>query len=362
MASDGAHRSGGGRIAFVTRKWAPAMGGMETYSVRLTEELAKRCPIEIIALPGKPDGSPPSMLRLLAFPLRALRRYWKVRAEITVLHLADMAIWPLALLALLGPRRPVVVLSAHGTDVSYHRRKTFRAKLYGTYLKLGARLLPEARVIANSRATRDVAAETGWRCHAVIPLATDMQGPQPDGTHQGYILFAGRLVERKGCGWFIRNVLPLLPEEIELRVAGTVWDASEKAALDDPRVTLLGPLPPADLMDAYRNALCVIVPNIPVASGEFEGFGLVAPEAAAAGGLVLAADCDGLRDAVVDGVTGWLLPPADAKAWARKIAEVAGWDTAQRRHFLSTSVSAARRQFDWTRVAEETMSAYGAGQ
>lgn len=358
MASDDPHPSRRGRIVFVTRKWAPAMGGMETYSLRLSAELAKMHSIEVIALPGNADGSPPSMLRLLAFPLQALRRYWRMRAEVSVLHLADMAIWPLALLALLGPNCPVIVLSAHGTDVSYHRRKTIRAKLYGAYLKLGARLLPKARVIANSRATRDVASETGWQCHAVIPLATDMQGPEPDGSHQGYILFAGRLVERKGCGWFIRNVLPLLPRDTELKVAGTLWDASEKAALDDPRVSFIGALPPAGLIDAYRNALCVIVPNIPVASGEYEGFGLVAPEAAAAGAFVLASDCDGLRDAVIDNVTGRLLPPGDAKAWAGKIREIADMTTADRRLFLSESLRVARQRFAWNHVAEDVLSVY----
>ncbi|MCB2050455.1 MAG: glycosyltransferase family 4 protein [Novosphingobium sp.] len=358
MASDSHSIENPGRVVFITRKWAPAVGGMETYSMRLSEELASLCKIDVIALSGNVDGSPPSAWRLLTFPLTALCRYWPLRADISVLHLADMALWPLAILGRLGPRRPVVVLSAHGTDVAYHRRKTIRGKLYGAYLKLGAKLLRKARVIANSQATREVAAETGWRCRAVIPLATDMVGPEPDGTHQGYILFAGRLVERKGCGWFIRHVLPLLPQHITLKVAGTVWNPEEKAALTNPRVTFLGPLPATELAHAYRDALCVIVPNIRIPNGEYEGFGLVAPEAAAAGGLVLASNCDGLRDAVIDTVTGWLLPPGDRDAWARKVNEVVHWDMGKRRTFLQSAVRKAQEHYAWPRVAREVLAVY----
>ena len=41
-----------------------------------------------------------------------------------------------------------------------------------------------------------------------------------------------------------------------------------------------------------------------------EGFGLVAVEAAMRGALVVAADLEGLRDAVVDGQTGIVLAAA----------------------------------------------------
>ncbi len=275
-----------------------------------------------------------------------------------MLHIADMALWPLGLLALLASGRTRVVLSAHGTDVSYHRRRSVKGKLYGAYLRSGARLLRKATVIANSRATRAAAEETGWRNAKVIPLATGLRGPAPDGSHDGSLLFAGRLVERKGAAWFIREVLPGLPDGIRLKIAGTVWHRSEEQWLQDARIDFLGRLGEDELAQAYARAMCVVVPNIPVASGEYEGFGLVAPEAASAGGVVIASACDGLLDAVIDGTTGLLAAPGDAADWRRRIMAVAQWDREQRRAFLARAQSSAAEHFSWDRVARQTLEAY----
>jgi len=345
---------------FVTRKWAPAMGGMETYSHRLTEELAELVNLDVVALRGREDGSPPSVMRLLLFPLAVLRRWFARPRAPEILHLGDMAIWPVGLLAALGFGRTRVVLSAHGTDVSYHRRSGVRGSLYGAYLRLGARLLGRATVIANSHATRDALGETGWRRVAVVPLATDLAAPQATSHSSDRILFAGRLVERKGCAWFINSVLPLLPDSVELEVAGTVWDEAEGSALANPRVRHLGALNRRDLAQAYAAALCVVVPNIPVASGEFEGFGLVAPEVASAGGVLLAARCDGLVDAVIDGKTGILVEPAAPEAWARAIREVRDWTDEQRRAFVEGARTTAQERFSWGRVASETFAHFRA--
>jgi glycosyltransferase involved in cell wall biosynthesis len=342
-------------ILFVTRKWAPAIGGMETYSLRLSQCLSELAPVEVVALPGRADGRPPSAAALLGFPFKVAAR-WLRRKRPQVLHLGDMAIWPLGLLAKLSGRRTCIVLSAHGTDVAYHRRGGIKGRLYGAYLKLGARLLRGATVIANSRATARVAAETGWTRSEVVPLATDVSGSAPDGSHDGALLFVGRLVERKGCGWFVREVLPLLPATIRLKVAGTGWHESEQAALSDPRVEWLGPLRGAALVEAYASALAVVVPNIDLPNGEYEGFGLVAPEGAAAGGLVLAAASGGLVDAVIDGETGFLVPSGDAQAWAAKIIEVTGWPAEQRHNFACRAMAQARVHYSWRRVARETLA------
>ncbi len=344
------------RIVFVTRKWAPAVGGMETYSHKLVEALCEIEPVEAIALPGRESGMPPSGWSLLLFPLTVLRRFAARGTAPEVLHLGDMALWPLAVPM---PRSTRVFLSAHGTDVAYHRRGGLKGRLYGAYLRFGARWLRRAAVIANSQATREVAAETGWCDVRVVTLATEAHGPLDAPASDRAILFAGRLVERKGCGWFVREVLPRLPATLRLKVAGPEWIGSEAQALADDRVEYLGSLGPAELAGAYAQALCVVVPNIEVASGEFEGFGLVAPEAAAAGGVVLAADHGGLRDAVIDGETGFLVPAGDAAAWAARISEIAAWDPARRRAFVQAAQATAREHYSWERVARETLAVYG---
>ncbi len=346
------------RVWFITRKWGPAMGGMETYCERLTKELGRMTPLEVIALPGRADGSPPHWCALMLFPMMVLRRWLARETTPDILHLGDMAIWPLGLLTKIS-RQPVrAILSAHGTDVGYHRRGGLKGRLYGFYLKLGARLLRDATVIANSAATAAAACETGWRKAEIVSLATDMPTPKAGVAQHDTILFAGRLVERKGCGWFIRNVLPLLPEYLTLEVAGTVWDESENAALDHPRIRFLGPLPPGELAERYARSLCVIVPNIAVTNGEFEGFGLVACEAAVAGGVVLAAHRDGLREAVINGETGYHLTSGDARSWADRIHDVTTWSPDRRERFIAGAKAAAKYHYSWPRVARETLDAY----
>src|SRR3990167_608811 len=121
MASDVASGRSEPRIVFVTRKWPPAVGGMETWSYRLAQSLQAIEPVQTIALPGRDDGMPPSVWALLAFPFTVLVRLLVRRAKPEVLHLGDMALWALALPILRG-RTTRIVISAHGTDVSYPRR------------------------------------------------------------------------------------------------------------------------------------------------------------------------------------------------------------------------------------------------
>ncbi|MCB1355154.1 MAG: glycosyltransferase family 4 protein [Maritimibacter sp.] len=345
-------------VRFVTRKWPPAVGGMETYSKRLTDLLGARCDLDVIALPGRTDGSAPTPAQIVVFGARTFFALAFARPPVDVTHVGDMASWPLGLAARMRSRRTQVVLSAHGTDVSYPARGGLKGRLYGAYLALAHRLLPGAIVLANSGATARAVQGIGFDDVRIVPLAADALFAGPAPLPGPTLLFAGRLVRRKGLAWFVENVLPLLPDTLRLEVAGTVWDEAEGAALKHPRVKFLGPLPQDALGMKYAGALCVVVPNIDTEIGEFEGFGLVATEAAASGAVVLASAIDGLCEALVDGETGFHLPAGDARAWAEKIAEVAGWDPAERARFLETAQAVSRTRYAWARVAEETFAAY----
>ncbi|MEP6264053.1 MAG: glycosyltransferase family 4 protein [Erythrobacter sp.] len=351
-------------VVFITRKWPPAMGGMETWAKNLAEQLSARSSLELVALPGRTNGQPPTFFSLLLFPFTVLLHRIKRRPTPDLLILGDMAIWPLALLFWPLPSRTKLLIAAHGTDVSYHRRGGIKGRFYGLYLRLGARLMRRAKVIANSRATAEVLTETGWDNSVVVALATSRSDPtaapkienkQSDAAHRD-ILFAGRLVTRKGCGWFVKNVLPNLPDNTRLKVAGTGWDQSEQFVVEHPQVDYLGQLSPKDLRTAYSDADCVIVPNIDVPNGEYEGFGLVAVEAAEAGAMVLASDHGGLRDAVIDGKTGRLIASGDANAWVDAIESIFAMPAEQQATFRQQAQQVAREYYNWDRVAREVLA------
>lgn len=346
------------RVLFITRKWGPAIGGMETYCERLTQELGKTYSLDVIALKGQENGLPPRTWALLLFPFTVLARLFRQKEQPTIIHIGDMAIWPLALLARACFPRANIVLSAHGTDVSYGARGGIKGTLYNLYSKLGARLLANAETIANSHATKARLQQIGWNCTAVVPLATDMKAPATQGFEPRQLLFAGRLITQKGLGWFVREVLPLLAPDVRLSVVGTLWDKSEEAALDHPQVEFLGRKPQDELARCFASAACVIVPNIERGNGEFEGFGLIACEAASAGGLVLASDTGGLKDAVKDAETGFLIEPGNPQSWAAKITQILEQDAEARTRFLEQSTALAQSHYAWDRVARQTAQVY----
>jgi glycosyltransferase involved in cell wall biosynthesis len=99
------------------------------------------------------------------------------------------------------------------------------------------------------------------------------------------------------------------------------------------------PVSHAQIADFYRAVAAS--GGVVLMTSRTEGFGNVAPEAAACGAWVVAPDVMGLNEAVIDGVTGNLFP-ADASDDAA--AEmIAGW-MAQRHDAQSTS-DTARREF-----------------
>jgi len=85
-----------------------------------------------------------------------------------------------------------------------------------------------------------------------------------------------------------------------------------------------------------------------------EGFGNVAPEAAACGARVAAPDVMGLREAVIDGETGMLYPAA---ASDDEVADrIAGWLASP--HDMARCADAARREFSADTMVERYAAIY----
>jgi len=339
------------QIRFVTRKWAPAIGGMETYCVRLVERLRDSHSVELIALPGRSDGRAPSVAAMIGFGLSTFL-HLLVSRPVAVTHVGDMASWPLALAASL--RGSDVVISAHGSDVSYPLRGGWRGRAYGAYLRLGAALLPKARIAANSKYIAGLAINAGFNDVRVIRMGTDL-APASSATPTGHLFYAGRISRAKGLRFLVEEVLPAFAPEVRLRVAGTVWDDSEAELLRMPGVEWLGALAAREIANQYASSLAVLVP-----SRAPEGFGLVAAEAATCGGVVIAANHSGLAEAVTT-ETGFLERSGDAPAWISRIEAIRAWTPAHRAAFVRRSRQAARRLYDWQRVAHETAELYQPG-
>jgi glycosyltransferase involved in cell wall biosynthesis len=137
------------------------------------------------------------------------------------------------------------------------------------------------------------------------------------------LLTVGRLVKRKGVLWFVEEVVPRLGDDFVYIVVGVgpelgaIRAGVQRHGLQE-RVILAGRHP-----DRLRNCLlntadAFIMPNITV-PGDVEGFGIAAIEAGACGLPVVAAGIQGIRDAVIDGVTGHLVGERDAEGFLDRI-------------------------------------------
>jgi len=338
---------------FVTRKWAPAVGGIETYCLQLTDHIKDSTTLDIQALLGCDDGSAPSSLSLIGFGLKmTLKLLTLPRTDVT--HISDMASWPLALIAKLRHWKTRIILSAHGSDLSFEQRPGILPKIYKAYMRLGALMLPRSVILANSQWIAEMATKKGFKDVRLIPLATDMKPRKPPKTVSHSLFYAGRIIRSKGVSFIINEVLPKLDKDITIRVAGTIWEDDEGAALKHPRVTFLGRLDAESLAKEYANALCVVVPSLAP-----EGFGLVAIEGAISGGVVLASNHTGLAE-VCQKNLGLLTMTGKADAWANNIESIAEWSPEKRQAFIANAQSQVKKRYNWNRVAKDTLEAYSA--
>jgi glycosyltransferase involved in cell wall biosynthesis len=209
-------------------------------------------------------------LRALARIAREARRY-----DLVHTHLFAGDTW--GRLAALLAGVPAVT-TEHNVDQDETWEPLARHALAGTATTVA---VSEA-VARHARWARDV---------RVIPNGVDLTRALP---HRGGggVLAVGRCVPQKGFDVLAAAAPP------GLRIA-VLGDGPGRGA--DPRLSWLGYA--ADPWPHYAEADIVVIPS------RWEGFGLVAVEAMAAGCPVIASDVDGLRDVVGD---AGILVPAEA--------------------------------------------------
>jgi glycosyltransferase involved in cell wall biosynthesis len=88
-----------------------------------------------------------------------------------------------------------------------------------------------------------------------------------------------------------------------------------------------------------------------------EGLGVAALEGMAAGRPVVASRVGGLAEAVLDGETGWLVPPGDAQALAERLTLVLS-DVEGRRRMGGRAREWVAERYTMTRMATENERVY----
>jgi glycosyltransferase involved in cell wall biosynthesis len=188
--------------------------------------------------------------------------------------------------------------------------------------------------------------------NGVSPLfGRDVVGATPDSREVDgpYVLHVGGATERKnlnglaGAWELARRELP----GMKLVLAGPPDSRRDAAFGSHADVLRLGYRGPSAVAALMRHANMVVVPSV------YEGFGLPALEAMAAGTPVVAARRGALPE--VCGSAGWLVEP-DADSLAEGIVRVVS-DTGLREELRQAGAVRAA-QFSWERSAEGHLRAY----
>ena len=332
------------RVLFLTRKYPPMIGGLETLSYNLTTGYTG--PKTIVAL-GRLQRH---LLWFLPYTsLRVLLTGYKY----DLVHVGD------PMLSLAGRIahtvwRKKVVMCVHGLDLVYGSR------LYQAYLRA---FIYADTFVAISAATRRLAEARGLYPVTIITIGVANEffkvvrradaDPEVAAARKGrtVLLTTGRLIPRKGVAWFVTNVLPRL-DVLYVVVGGgrdheRIKQAAEDAGVTDKLLLIWQP-DQERLYTLFSSADAFVMPNIPIPN-DVEGFGIVGIEAAASGLPVVASRLEGIPDAVVDGESGLLVEPANADAYVAAIEKLQA-DPAARIAFGEKARRYVRARNDWREV------------
>lgn len=183
------------------------------------------------------------------------------------------------------------------------------------------------------------------------------------------IVFVGRLLKQKGVLDFIQlseQVLEadLLPKSIKSRLCFTVvgeridaeHEVNEKldAASIAKLITYSGTIPPSEIESVYRAARFFVLPTT-----YGEGVPRTILEASSMGVPCLAYDWRGVRDAIDNYKSGWLVEPGSVSGLAAKLVEALGLSVDEYRHVSEYARKAMIRSFSEDIVIAHYRAAVG---
>lgn len=331
------------RILFISRAYPPTVGGIENQNYDLSVWLGKIADVKTIA-----NTRGRKFLPLFA-PYALLRALFTLRSYDAVL-LGDGNLAILAWFIKLFSKKPIICV-IHGLDINWNSASLgvwYEKILIAIHKNLWVKIFLKKidRFVAVGNETVRVAKEKGIAEEKVvfIPNGIDINKYQSDGTRKDLekllgenlegkftILTSGRLAKRKGAAWFVRNVMPKLPENVLYIVAG---DGADKENITQAiveknlsaRVKAIGYMGNSVRDMLFHTCDLFVQPNFKV-PGDMEGFGISVIEAAFCGIPVLASNLEGLKDAIKDGEDGFLLESENADAWVKKINELLANET-----------------------------------
>jgi glycosyltransferase involved in cell wall biosynthesis len=340
------------------------VGGAERYAWELARHMAREVPTTLLSF-GSADRSfseGPLQVRVLGKPFRVRGSRHNplsprvfpelLRADVVHCHQQHLLVSSLSALAgrITGRRVFVTDLGGGGWDFSSY---VSTDRWFHGHLHI-------------SEYSRRVMGQEGKSWSHVILTGVDTEKFSPDPTvpRTGSALFVGRLLSHKG----IDRVIESLPADLALDVVGRPYDSKYFALLQElaagKRVRFHVDRDDSKLVETYRRSRCVVLPSLyrdrygnETRVPELMGQTLL--EGMACGIPAICTDVASMPEAVVDGVTGFVVPPDDLAAMRSALITLC---TEERRAQTMGAAARARmlEHFQWSSVVKRCLQAYRA--
>ena len=190
-----------------------------------------------------------------------------------------------------------------------------------------------------------------------------------------YLLFVGRITRQKGIVHLVRAI-PHMDTDFQIVLCAGAPDTPEiademKEAVESAKKKRSGIIWIEEMVDRpavielYSHAAVFCCPSI------YEPFGIINLEAMACGTAVVASAVGGIKEVVVDGETGFLVPleqmkespfaPTNPEKFSRALAARINQlmqDRQLREKFGKAGRKRAEEKFSWSEIAKETIALY----
>ena len=189
-----------------------------------------------------------------------------------------------------------------------------------------------------------------------------------------YVLFVGRITRQKGVTHLV-DAINYLPTDVQVvlcagapdtpEIAAELRQKVEAARAHHPRIVWIEKMvTKQEAIQLYSNARVFCCPSV------YEPFGIINLEAMACRAPVVASATGGIKEVVVDGETGYLVPfeqdpvtsfPSDPEKFARDLAARLNQmlaDPDRCRRFGEAGRRRVEDVFSWTAIAHQTIALY----
>lgn len=305
-------------ILFITRKYPPIQGGMEQYSYHLYQSLiSSGNKVHLLANTKGNTYLPFFILRIMWTLLFTNRRY-------NYIHFGDALLSPFVLLYKWWSSAKWSV-TVHGLDITY--KNSIYQKIVPYSLGYFNSLVAVSQHTKQECIKRNVHSQIEVIPNGIQEMPATIK--KPNNTIK-QLFSIGRLVPRKGIAEFVDSVGPQLPPHYQYIIAG---DGVEKERINhiidkhqlQNTIRLVGKVSDEEKYEYLSKSDVFLMPNVSI-PGDMEGFGITLIEASSYGVPVVARNIEGIKDAVIEGKTGYLVDSSHPDDYLQAIKKALSLD------------------------------------